>query len=152
MNDFYVYLHHGADDNEVFYVGKGRGKRAINSSAGRTSSWHEAVAARRGFKVSYAAKGLNEFQAAILEVQTIAHHLELGASLVNRKLLVRKRNVIDKAIDGNYVLRSVLMPLQICCTFSEIVERYGCSPLELQDLLTGKIAVTNDGWIIGDMK
>lgn len=147
MNEHYVYLHSRADDDEVFYVGKGRGRRASNGSTGRSDQWDEIVRKHGGFKVSYVAKGLDQFQASILEVQTIAHHLELGSPLVNRKLLVRKRRLVGA---GPHLLRSVVAHCQRCCTFSEMVEFEGCDPLELQELFDGRIAVTSDGWIIGE--
>ena len=147
MNDSYVYLHRRLDDDEVFYVGKGRGRRAANGSAGRSEEWKAVVRDHGGFKVSYVAKGLDQSQASILEVQTIAHHLELGSPLVNRKLLVRKQKIVG---NGPHVFRSVVAPYQRCCTFSELVEFEGCCPVELQALFDGKIVVTSDGWIIGE--
>ena len=147
MKDFYVYLHRRKDDDEVFYVGKGRGRRATNGSSGRSDHWMATVAQHGGFVMSYVAMGLDQQQAAVLEVQTIAHHLEIGSPLVNRKLLVRKRAVVGA---GPHLLRNVITPCHRFFTLSEMVQFEACDPLELQSLFDGKIAVTNDGWIIGE--
>lgn len=41
-NEYYVYLHRRATDNKVFYVGKGKGKRAFDNSS-RNDYWQNTV-------------------------------------------------------------------------------------------------------------
>jgi len=69
-NDFYVYVHTKANNGSVFYVGKGRGKRAW-SKENRNPHWRNIVA-KYGYEVTILLNNLNEEQAFILEKQTIA--------------------------------------------------------------------------------
>ena len=70
MNDFYVYAHLRKDTGRVFYVGKGRRRRAW-SSLGRNDDW-KAVDAASGFDVKMIAEGLDEDQAFSIEIKSIA--------------------------------------------------------------------------------
>lgn len=54
----YVYLHKRLTDGSIFYVGKGRGRRAWSSS-GR-NRWWKNVSAKRGFSVEIAKDGMPE--------------------------------------------------------------------------------------------
>lgn len=81
-NDFYVYIHRKADDNEVFYVGKGSGNRA-NFPHGRNKYWKNTVAKHGGFTVEYVEKGLSETDALDLEMETIKFYRECGHTLTN---------------------------------------------------------------------
>lgn len=143
MNDFYVYMHMNPA-GEIFYVGRGRGRRAGNFTSGRSKEWLNAAA--RGVRVKYVRVGLDHFSACVIEVQTIADQLEAGSPLVNQKLLIRRQNVVARGIDGNYAWRNVVTPYCCFCSVSKLVEE-GSDPTELNDLLLGKIAVTSDGWI-----
>lgn len=82
--NFYVYLHRKKTTGEVFYVGKGRGRRAFDSKM-RNRHWHF-VANKHGFTVEFAQSGLQEWAAFEIESQLIALYgrLDLGlGSLVN---------------------------------------------------------------------
>lgn len=57
-NEHYVYVHRRMTDGVVFYVGKGRGRRAWSSS-GR-NNWWKNVAAKHGFGVKIAKAEMPE--------------------------------------------------------------------------------------------
>lgn len=69
-SSFYVYLHKRLDTEEVFYVGKGSGRRAYVRS-GRNALWSR-IAAKHGFSVEIIHLGLTETQAFSAEESEIA--------------------------------------------------------------------------------
>jgi len=71
--DFYVYLHRKATNGKVFYVGKGHGKRAWDSTNGRNRHWRSVVA-KHGFTVEIYKTGLLEWYAFELEIETILRY------------------------------------------------------------------------------
>lgn len=82
--DFYVYTHHKATTGEIFYVGKGHGRRAWEK-ADRNPFWKRIVS-KHGVVVKVAQDGLQEWAAFELECDLIALHgrRNLGdGSLVN---------------------------------------------------------------------
>ena len=81
---FYVYCHLRADTGEVFYIGKGKGRRAYSDKPYHRSQWWcRTVEKAGGFTVRFLHEGLSEERAFALEVEEIARHREGGASLVN---------------------------------------------------------------------
>ncbi len=68
--DFYVYAHRRATTGEIFYIGKGQGRRAFDST-GRNRHWHFVVK-KHGFTVEIVQDGLQEFAAFELECDLIA--------------------------------------------------------------------------------
>lgn len=68
-NEFYVYLHRRKTDNKVFYVGKGKGKRAYRPY-GRNRRW-TSTAKKHGFCVEIVFDNLTESEAFELEIETI---------------------------------------------------------------------------------
>lgn len=68
-NKFYVYLHRRKTDNKVFYVGKGKGKRAY-TKRGRNIRWIN-IANKYGFSVEIAFDNLTEEDAFAIEIDTI---------------------------------------------------------------------------------
>lgn len=78
---FYTYIHRRADDGRVFYVGKGRGKRA-HASNGR-NGWWRAVAKKHGLKICIVAEWESEQEAFAHEVQLIRKYREAGVQLCN---------------------------------------------------------------------
>jgi hypothetical protein len=68
--DFYVYLHRKASNGEVFYVGKGKNRRAWSMN-GRTEYWHRVVN-KHGLVVEIVLFGLQEWYAFELETDLIA--------------------------------------------------------------------------------
>lgn len=78
---FYVYLHRKADTSEIFYVGKGRGKRA-GRRTGRNQHWKNVVN-RHGFTVEKIFTNLTEDQTFNYEKFLISHFRQIGIKLVN---------------------------------------------------------------------
>jgi hypothetical protein len=66
---FYVYVHRRNDTGEIFYVGKGCGKRAWKKST--RSEWWKRIEAKHGRTVEIIYKGLTEDEAFRLERETI---------------------------------------------------------------------------------
>lgn len=106
-NDYYVYLHRRGDNNEVFYVGKGRRYRA-NSKSNRNLWWCNIVN-KCGFVVEFVEKGLSEEDAFTLEIELIKFYKENNHTLCNisdggegASGVVRKQPLVDgKMIDLN---------------------------------------------------
>lgn len=67
--EFYVYLHKKATDGSVFYVGKGKAKRAY-SKGSRNKYWHHVVE-KHGYVVEFVKVGLTEYEAFELEKEVI---------------------------------------------------------------------------------
>lgn len=80
-NVFYVYLHRRNDTNEVFYVGKGKDKRAW-SRKGR-NEWWKRVVDKCGYSVEINEAGMSEQSAFDLEVELIKFYKECGHTLCN---------------------------------------------------------------------
>lgn len=80
-NIYYVYLHIRNDNNEVFYVGKGKNHRA-KSRVGR-SEWWKRIVDKYGYTIEYIEKDLSEDDALDLEVELIKFYRECGYSLCN---------------------------------------------------------------------
>lgn len=78
---FYTYVHHRADDGQVFYVGKGKGARA-QSSKGRNPFWHR-TAKKHGIRVEIAAPWSTEAEAFEHEKFLIACFRDMGHPLSN---------------------------------------------------------------------
>lgn len=69
---FYVYLHRRATDGRVFYVGKGKGRRAWDVALkGRSILWRS-CALKNGVAVEICQDGMSEDQAFLLEMWLIA--------------------------------------------------------------------------------
>jgi hypothetical protein len=77
----YVYAHARSDTGEIFYVGKGSGRRAF-AFTGR-SAWHSRVVSKCGADVHILARGLTKTEAYRYEKQLIAESSELCIRLVN---------------------------------------------------------------------
>ena len=77
--DFYVYVHIRQSDGRVFYVGKGRGKRAWVSNR-RTRHWKHIVS-KHGLLVQIILDSLNEVCAFSIERMVIAKYGR--ANLIN---------------------------------------------------------------------
>jgi len=68
--DFYVYVHKKKTDGSVFYVGKGKGKRAWKKSC--RNEWWKRIEEKHGRTVEIIARGLSEDEAFALEAKAIA--------------------------------------------------------------------------------
>lgn len=80
-NIFYVYLHRRKTDNQVFYVGKGNGRRAFNIY-GRSDKWNKTFK-KHGLSVEIIFERLSEEDAFTLEKSTISKLISEGHILVN---------------------------------------------------------------------
>lgn len=69
-DDFYVYLHRRKTDGKVFYVGKGRGRRAF-AKCNRNKHW-QYIVQKHGFDVEFVETGMQESLAFELERSLIA--------------------------------------------------------------------------------
>jgi len=78
----YVYEHIRSDTNKVFYVGKGKDKRAY-SKHHRNQYWNNIVNKAGGFIVSFIATDLDEELALLLEIERIDQLKHLGYTLCN---------------------------------------------------------------------
>jgi hypothetical protein len=70
--DFYVYLHKKKTTGEVFYVGKGTGKRAYHKTK-RSKFWKNIVD-KHGYIVEFVEVGLQEWYAFELEQNLISYY------------------------------------------------------------------------------
>lgn len=80
-NSFYVYEHLRPDNMQVFYVGKGKEKRA-NSKSDRNNYWHNIVN-KYGVIVKFIAINIDEELAFLVEQERINQLKKLNISLVN---------------------------------------------------------------------
>jgi group I intron endonuclease len=80
MMKYYTYIHTRKDNNKVFYVGKGKGKRAF-SKENRNKHWHHVVN-KAGYSVDVCAYWETENEALEHEKFLIACFKELS-TLVN---------------------------------------------------------------------
>ncbi len=79
--DFYVYAHVRLDSNEIFYIGKGRGKRAY-ARDNRNRYWHNIVNSV-GYTVKFLAINLTEEDAFRKEIDLIQSFKMLGQCTTN---------------------------------------------------------------------
>lgn len=80
-NEFYVYIHRKKSNNDVFYVGKGKGKRAYDTSS-RSEYWKR-VYLKHGRIVEIIESGLSECDAFELEKEMIIFYRNNGYKLAN---------------------------------------------------------------------
>jgi hypothetical protein len=73
MNNYYVYAHYTPDTNEVFYIGKGKGRRAWVGEKSRfvNLNWCRKVETHGGFVVKLLHENLTEGEALLLEWDTM---------------------------------------------------------------------------------
>ena len=81
MNKYYVYRHTRNDTNQVFYIGKGHGKRAYKKT--QRSKYWQRVVEKAGFSVEILAENLTEDCAFELEMFLILEYKRFGVVLCN---------------------------------------------------------------------
>jgi hypothetical protein len=81
MKGYYVYFHRKKSDKSIFYVGKGKDRRAYRTS-GRSEYWNRIVN-KHGLFVEILKSGLTEDQSFELEKNTIKKLKESGVNLCN---------------------------------------------------------------------
>lgn len=79
---FYTYAHYTADTNQLFYIGKGKGKRAYLTT-NRNRWWHNKVKKHNGFTVQLLATWNTEKEALEHEKFLIDCFDATGTFLVN---------------------------------------------------------------------
>lgn len=97
-NNYYIYFHINLVSNEVFYVGKGKGRRAW-SKGNRNPHWKNIVS-KYGYRVYIVKDGLTDEEAKIREIYYIK---EIGRKDLGLGSLVNFTNGGD---GGNGVIRS----------------------------------------------
>ena len=80
---FHVYHHIRPDTGQIFYVGKGKGRRAFDRGARRGQFWHRVVKKAGGVLVKIIAQKLTEDEAFFLEKRNIAALRKSGLRLCN---------------------------------------------------------------------
>ena len=78
---YYVYQHMKADTGEIFYVGKGMGRRA-HDSYHRSKYWKNIIA-KHGISVEFIKMNITESEALDLEILTIEKYRNQGLNLIN---------------------------------------------------------------------
>lgn len=84
MNNFYVYAHYNPIKKEVFYIGKGKDKRAYVKS--RNKHWKNIVN-KYGYEVQFIATDLSEIEAHEMEIKLIkdiGRRITKTGPLINR--------------------------------------------------------------------
>ena len=81
MKEFYVYVHRRNDTNEVFYVGKGKLRRAW--SRGSRNNWWKHIVDKHGYTVEIVEYFDTEQESFDGEQLLISQHRNNGAQLVN---------------------------------------------------------------------
>tara|TARA_E500000318_G_scaffold722_1_gene1012 strand:+ start:50 stop:628 length:579 start_codon:yes stop_codon:yes gene_type:complete len=116
---YYVYQHR-LEDGKVFYVGRGSGKRAFNTT-NRNHLWKQLVKENKSFIVEIKQDNLTEEQAKELEIKTIK---ELG--------LENLTNLTDESLGGD--IRKYLTDEQ----YEKWIERKSQSAMGNIGYYTGK--------------
>jgi len=78
---FYVYQHLKADTGEIFYVGKGMGRRAFDKF--HRSIYWKRIEAKHGVRVEFIKQAITELESIQLEIQTIYTYRRAGLDLIN---------------------------------------------------------------------
>ena len=79
---FYVYQHNKKDNGEIFYVGKGKDKRYLQTK-GRNAHWTNVVN-KYGFESEIIVKDIDEEFAFLVEMEAIDLYRRRGIKLVNK--------------------------------------------------------------------
>jgi len=116
---FYVYLHRRATDGKVFYVGKGKLRRAFEQYH-RTTYWKRVVA-KYGYTIEFVEKHLQEWYALELECNLIAYygrenlcnHTDGGDGTVGYKHTEYDKNRMNAAKKGTTLNKDHLAKLSI---------------------------------------
>lgn len=79
--EYYVYVHRKSDTGDIFYVGKGKGRRAYAKDS--RNVWWKRTVNRHGVRVEIILSGLSEECAFSLEAAYINRLRAMGVNLVN---------------------------------------------------------------------
>jgi hypothetical protein len=83
VNNFYVYAHVRNDTNTIFYIGKGKDKRAWSKSRTRRNSYWHNVVNKAGYTVVLLKQRLDEVTAFAEEIRLIQVFKAFGHTLTN---------------------------------------------------------------------
>ena len=136
---YYVYLHRRLDDNSVFYVGKGKGKRAWNKSS-RSQHWKRVVN-KHGRSVEILFSSLTEEQAFQLEIEQIEKYglsslvnMTIGGvSTTGYKHTEETREVMRKAFQKRLLENPELLQ-ELSERIAKEVEKHKSNPSHYQKL------------------
>jgi hypothetical protein len=136
---YYVYLHRRLDDNSVFYVGKGKGKRAWNKSS-RSQHWKRVVN-KHGRSVEILFSSLTEEQAFQLEIEQIEKYglsslvnMTIGGvSTTGYKHTEETREVMRKAFQKRLLENPELLQ-ELSERIEKEVEKHKSNPSHYQKL------------------
>lgn len=81
MNIYYIYQHRRKDTGQIFYVGKGRGKRCFQKS-NRNKHWHH-ITNKTEYAVEILFENLSEELACFTEIGIITKYKNDGIELCN---------------------------------------------------------------------
>jgi hypothetical protein len=155
-NVYYVYLHRRASDNNVFYVGKGKGKRAY-STEGRNERWNRTFK-KHGLVVEIAFDNLSEDDAFNIEIDTITEmryfypdfivNMTAGGrglfgykaskstrALIRKNSTLRAKELIERSSDKNiYSFLQISTKQVVKCTRLELCSRFNLNHYRLRAL------------------
>ena len=150
MEAYCVYVHRNAQDDSIFYVGKGRGHRPTNY-IGRNVDWLN-IANTYGYKVEIVLDNLCDIDAKIIEFALTNELIDRGIPLVNKMGVVERKRLFHfgKEHDGEmyYPWRNVAFPYKCCLPMRRMRTEQCANVDELFAVLCGEIFVTHDGWTI----
>ena len=78
---FYVYQHRKADSGEIFYIGKGMGRRAYDSF--HRSKYWKSIVAKHGLIVEFIKENITEPESLELEISIIELFRQKGLKIIN---------------------------------------------------------------------
>ena len=81
MEEYYIYIHRKKTNNEVFYIGKGKGYRAYDRH--HRSDWWKKVVEKHGFIVEKIVENISEELALLAEIELIDAYKKRGYKLIN---------------------------------------------------------------------
>lgn len=79
--EYYIYAHKRIDNGEIFYIGKGSGKRAYIKS-NRNEYWKR-IANKYGYEILFLKRGLSEEDSYKYEIDLIAKYKKIGQCYAN---------------------------------------------------------------------
>lgn len=155
---FYVYLHRKATTREVFYVGKGKGRRIYDTSR-RNNAWKQVVKSC-GIIREFYMTGIQEWYALELEANLIDYYgrIDNGTGQLVNMLDSDERPsgrvylsgvAASRADKANHLFRNLKTGEEFSGTRYEYVDKYKPKKHFINYLFETKRTVSND-WIVVD--
>ena len=141
MNNYYVYVHRIPSTGKIFYVGKGKGRRAYVKGS-RSKEWNKIVE-EYSYIVEIAVQNLTSHQALVIENEYIEFY-----GIEN---LVNKNKGFGGCDGSNYssemlTFKNLFSDESIVCTKWHAKNIYP-KISQLNNILSRKRSATKDGWI-----